>query len=86
MAYVGLQLPNEPVCDDKTYDVITTFWLADRGRNYLSGMAVMPLPLTVQNISEVVAVYPVAMERHTLDQAVFAIDDEYLAMVNKKQT
>ena len=81
MAYVGLQLPDEPVCDDKTYDVITTFWLADRGRNYLSGTAVMPLPLTVQNISEVVAVYPSVLNRELLDGCVFAIDDEYLALV-----
>lgn len=58
---------------------IETFWLANRGRSYLSGMTVIPLPLTVGQISDVLAVYPLPLNREWID-AVFAIDDEYLKM------
>lgn len=81
MVYVGLDVADEPVSDYDTYSIINTFWLANRSRSYVSGMAISPLPLTVGNISEVLAVYPVIMDRQCLDRAVFAIDDEYLEMV-----
>ena len=61
--------------------VIETFWLASRGRSYLSAMAIIPLPLTVAQISDVLAVYPLPFYREWIDKAVFAIDDEYLSMV-----
>lgn len=61
--------------------VIEIFWLASRGRSYLSAMAIIPLPLTVAQISDVLAVYPLPFYREWIDKAVFAIDDEYLSMV-----
>lgn len=60
--------------------MIETFWLANRGRSYLSGMTVIPLPLTVGQVSDVLAVYPLPLHREWIDGAVFAIDDEYLKM------
>lgn len=60
--------------------MIETFWLANRGRSYLSSMTVIPLPLTVGQISDVLAVYPLPLHREWIDRAVFAIDDEYLKM------
>ena len=80
MMYVGVEMPDEPISDYDTHSVINTFWLANRSRSYLSGITVSPLPLTVKDISDVLAVYPVLMDRHMLDKAVFAIDDEYLKM------
>nr|DAQ58561.1 MAG TPA: hypothetical protein [Caudoviricetes sp.] len=44
-------------------------------------MAIIPLPLTVAQISDVLAVYPLPFHREWIDKAVFAIDDEYLSMV-----
>ena len=73
-------MPNEPDCDYMVQEIIKVFYLADRGRGYLSGMSVSPMPLTVQNISEVVAVYPSVLDRELLDGCVFDIDDEYLAL------
>ena len=59
-------------------------YLANRSRSYLSGMAVMPLPLGVHDISNVVSAHPVLVERDLLDNCVFAIDDIYLEEMNKK--
>lgn len=65
--------------------VIETFWLANRGRSYLSGMAVIPLPLTVGQVSDVLAVYPLPLNREWIDRAVFAIDDVWLDAWGKLQ-
>ncbi|MDO4896329.1 MAG: hypothetical protein Q3971_03105 [Moraxella sp.] len=78
---MGLPIPDEPPTDYAIGAIINTFWLANRGRSYLSGMTVLPLPLNVQNISDVLAVYPLFLPRDWVDKAVFAIDDEYLKAV-----
>ena len=79
MAHIGLDVPNEPPTDYDIHAVISTFYLANRGRGYLSGMAVSPLPLSVRDISDVLAAHPVLIERDVLDACVFAIDDIYLS-------
>lgn len=85
MNYLELDLPEEPEIDCQTFTVINTFWLANRSRAYVSGMAISPLPLTVVNISDVLAVYPVPMIRECLDKAVFAIDDLYLERIREEK-
>lgn len=84
MAYIGLDIPIEPSSDYDVYAVINTFYLANRGRGYLSGMAVSPLPLSVRDISDVLTAHPVLIERDVLDACVFAIDDIYLSEYNEK--
>lgn len=84
MAHIGLDVPIEPSSDYDVYAVINTFYLANRGRGYLSGMAVSPLPLSVRDINDVLAAHPVMLERDVLDGCVFAIDDIYLSESNEK--
>ena len=84
MAHIGLDIPIEPSSDYDVYAVINTFYLANRGRGYLSGMAVSPLPLSVRDISDVLAAHPVMLDRDVLDGCVFALDDIYLSEANKK--
>ena len=84
MAHIGLDIPIEPSSDYDVYAVINTFYLANRGRGYLSGMAVSPLPLSVRDISDVLAAHPVMLDRDVLDGCVFAIDDIYLSKSNEK--
>ena len=84
MAHIGLDIPIEPSSDYDVYAVINTFYLANRGRGYLSGMAVSPLPLSVRDINNVLAAHPVMLERDVLDGCVFAIDDIYLSESNEK--
>lgn len=67
-----------PDCDDVGLAIIHIFYLASRSRRYISGMATIPLPLTVQDISEVLAVYPVIASRDVIDGGVFAIDEIWL--------
>ena len=83
MAHIGLDVPNEPSTDYDIHAVISTFYLANRGRGYLSGMAVSPLPLSVRDISDVLAAHPVMLERDVLDACVFALDDIYLSESNE---
>jgi len=85
MAHIGLDIPIEPSSDYDVYAVINTFYLANRGRCYLSGMAVSPLPLSVRDISDVLTAHPVLIERYVLDACVFAIDDIYLSESNEKE-
>ena len=84
MAHIGLDIPIEPSSDYDVYAVINTFYLANRGRGYLSGMAVSPLPLSVRDINNVLMAHPVMLERDVLDGCVFAIDDIYLSESNEK--
>ena len=84
MAHIGLDIPIEPSGDYDVYAVINTFYLANRGRGYLSGMAVSPLPLSVRDISDVLMAHPVMLDRDVLDGCVFAIDDIYLSDANEK--
>ena len=84
MAHIGLDIPIEPSSDYDIHAVISTFYLANRGRGYLSGMAVSPLPLSVRDISDVLAAHPVMLDRDVLDGCVFAIDDIYLSEANEK--
>lgn len=75
---MGLTIADEAPTDYYTHAIINTFWLANRGRAYVSGMAVSPLPLTVKDISDVLQAYPIDLPRDWVDKAVFGIDDEYL--------
>ena len=84
MAHIGLDIPIEPSSDYDVYAVINTFYLANRGRGYLSGMAVSPLPLSVRDISHVLTAHPVMLERDVLDACVFAVDDIYLSESSEK--
>ena len=84
MAHIGLDIPIEPSSDYDVYAVINTFYLANRGRGYLSGMAVSPLPLSVRDISDVLAAHPIMLDRDVLDGCVFAIDDIYLSEASEK--
>ena len=84
MAHIGLDVPVEPQSNYEVYAVINTFYLANRGRSYLSGMAVSPLPLSVRDISDVLAAHPVMLDRDVLDGCVFALDDIYLSEASEK--
>ncbi len=85
MTHLGLDIPNEPPSDYTTHEVISTFYLASRGRAYVGGMAVMPLTLSVRDINEVLQAHPVFADRELLDSCVFALDAIYLADQSKAQ-
>ncbi len=83
MEHLNLDVPVEPETDYQIRSAITAFYYASRGRSYLSGMSVMPLPISVRDITDVVSAHPICMDRSFLDPLVFAIDDEFLANNNK---
>jgi hypothetical protein len=45
---------------------------------------VVPLALTVRDITDVVDVHPVEVDREILDSCVFALDEIYLSEANSK--
>lgn len=55
-----------------------------RGRTYLGGMAVVPMRISVRDITDVLAAHPVLMDREVLDSCVFALDEVYLTEFNEK--
>lgn len=84
MAHLGLDVPEPPSFDASIQDVIQTFYLVDRGRNYTEGQ---PLPISVKNITDVVSVHPIDVPRSVLDSIIFEIDSLVLNEVaenNKK--
>ena len=78
MAHLDLDVPDEPIADYVTRAAIGTFYLASRSRRYISGMATMPLPLGVKDITDVLEAHPTHISRNTLDPCIFALDDIYL--------
>lgn len=85
MAYLGMDLPKEPSRDYLTDAVIDVFYFANRGRSYASGMSVMPLPLSVSDISSVAEVHFAWIPRYMLDVCVFALDDIFLENCYQQQ-
>lgn len=84
MAHLGLEIPDEPISDYTTYEIINVFYLASRGRTYLGGMSVVPMRLSVRDINDVLAAHPVLMDRDVLDSCVFALDDIYMTELSAK--
>ena len=56
-----------------------------RGRTYLGGMAVVPMRVSVKDITDVLEAHPVLMDREVLDSCVFALDEVYLTEFNERQ-
>ena len=69
---LGLAIPEPPQFDGTTQQIIQTFILATRARQYIEGN---PLPLSVRDISDVVTAHPIDVPRGTLDYIIFALDD-----------
>lgn len=84
MAHLGIDVPIEPPTDCTTHEIISTFYLAMRGRSYIGGMTVIPLPLSVRDINDVLVAHAVSIDRELLDGCVFALDDVYLTEANSK--
>lgn len=83
MAHLQIDVPDEPDTDDQIRSIITVFYYASRGRSYLSGMTIMPLPISVRDITDVVSAHPIYIDRDILDPCVFAIDDVFLSECKK---
>lgn len=84
MAHLGLDVPEPPSYDASIQDVIQTFYLVDRGRNYTEGQ---PLPISVKNITDVVSVHPIDVPRSVLDSIIFELDNlvlDEIAESNKR--
>ena len=79
-----LSIPDEAETDGFVRAVLGTFHLASRGRSYIGGMSVMPMPLNVKDITNVLDAHPVFVDRSILDPCIFAIDDSYLAELSSK--
>jgi len=47
-------------------------------------MAVVPMRISVRDITDVLAAHPVLMDREVLDSCVFALDEVYLTEFNEK--
>lgn len=85
MVHLGLEIPSEPIKDVDTHEIINIFYLVSRGRGYIGGMGVTPLPISVRDITDVLAAHPVLMDREVLDSCVFALDDIFMADAMEKQ-
>lgn len=85
MAHLGLEIPSEPIKDVDTHEIINIFYLVCRGRNYIGGMGVTPLPISVRDINDVLMAHPVITDRELLDSCIFALDDIYLNEQRKSQ-
>ena len=83
MEHLNIDVPEEPNVDYEIRAAITTFYYASRSRSYLSGMTVIPLPIGVKDITNVVEAHPVDVEREVRDACVFAIDDEFMSESQK---
>lgn len=84
MAHLGLDVPEPPSFDASIQDVIQTFYLVARGRNYTDGQA---LPISVKNITDVVSVHPIDVPRSVLDSIIFELDSlvlDEIAESNKR--
>lgn len=84
MAHLGLDVPEPPSYDASIQDVIQTFYLVARGRNYTDGQA---LPISVKNITDVVSVHPIDVPRSVLDSIIFELDNlvlDEIAESNKR--
>lgn len=84
MAHLGLDVPEPPSYDASIQDVIQTFYLVARGRNYTEGQ---PLPISVKNITDVVSVHPIDVPRSVLDSIIFELDNlvlDEIAESNKR--
>ena len=79
MEHLNLDVPPEPDVDYVIRAAITVFYYASRGRSYLGGMSIIPLPISVKDITNVVHAHPTFIDRSILDPCVFAIDDEFLS-------
>ena len=75
-----MQIPEPPQYDGDIQDIIETYQLIVRGRNYIEGQ---PMRLSVRDITEVVTAHPVAIPRSVLDKAIFEIDDMVLSEQRK---
>ncbi|UNU73280.1 hypothetical protein LU293_04205 [Moraxella nasovis] len=65
-------MPNEVLGSALLDDIIHVFVMACRERRYAEGT---PLPLSVSDVSHVLAVYHVNMARWLIDDIVFALDE-----------
>lgn len=83
---MGLEIPSEPISDYTTHEIINIFYLAMRGRTYMSGMSVVPMRLSVRDINDVLIGHPVDLDRELLDGCVFALDDLYLSEANSAKS
>ena len=75
---LGFDLPIEAPTDYFIEYILMVFNKAHRARSYVTGMAVSPLPLHTQNITEVTNVYQSPIDRETLDYCIFALDDIFI--------
>ncbi|AKG08668.1 hypothetical protein AAX06_01430 [Moraxella bovoculi] len=62
--------------------MIKIFVLTSRARRYIDGVG---LPLTVADISSVMAIYPCRLPRWLVDEIVFEMDRLELDEMNKKK-
>ncbi|MDO4223595.1 MAG: hypothetical protein Q4D05_06180 [Acinetobacter sp.] len=73
---LGTAPPTLGDIDVLSRQLIDIFILACRARRYVDGVM---LPLTVQDVSDVLQAYDYGLERAIVDAGVFAIDDECLS-------
>ena len=81
--HIGLEVIEEPPTSYVVDAAIAAFNYASRGRSYVSGDRIRPLPLSVKNITDVVEAHPMFLRRGELDPCVFAIDDIFLDEYDK---
>ncbi|WP_323842583.1 MULTISPECIES: hypothetical protein [unclassified Moraxella] len=71
-------MPNDGI----SLSVIQVFVLASRARRYVDGVG---LPLTVADVSSVLAHYACPLPRWLIDELIFEMDGLELAEMNKKK-
>lgn len=79
--HLGIDAPEPPSYDAVIQDVMQTFYMVARGRSYTDGQ---PLPISVRNITDVVSVHPIDVDRNVLDSIIFELDNLVLDEVAEK--
>lgn len=87
MAFLELEVPDEPEKNHYVHAILGTFYLADRGRSFVSGMTIIPQFISVKDITNVLEAHPVYMSRKMLDHCIFELDSILIAdrQIGRKQ-
>ena len=80
---LGVQIPEPPSFDGDIQDVLQTFYMVIKGRQYTDGQ---PLPISVRDITDVVSVHPIDVPRSVLDNIVFELDGILLSEQRKPKS
>ena len=78
---MGVKPPEPPEYDSEVQQILNTFYLVSRSRRYVDNR---PLRLSVRDITDVVEIHPVSVNRGLLDAVIFELDEYVLEQIHKQ--